>query len=83
MQSVWDWVFVCIFLIAIILLYSVSSILPSCFGLLFKKIVRRFAMKELVAVKELYLLPVLRPSLSRKQLTPLKIKYIWMSSRVR
>lgn len=40
-------------------------------------------MNELVAVKELYLLPVLRPSLSRKQLTLLKIKYTWMSSRVR
>lgn len=39
-------------------------------------------MNELVAVKELYLLPVFRPIPSRRQLAPLKIEYIWMSSRV-
>lgn len=37
MKLLWDWVFVCIFLIAIILLYSVIPILKSCFGLLVKK----------------------------------------------
>lgn len=37
MKLLWDWVFVCIFLIAIILLYRVSPILQSCFGLLVKK----------------------------------------------
>lgn len=51
-------------------------------GCWLKKIIRRFATNELVTVK-LYLLPILRPILSRKQSVPLKIKYNWMSSRVR